>query len=467
MPLPVISVAQKRDWEQRTWAAGIAGESVIANAGQAVARAALKMTPEGGAVLLLAGKGNNGVDTRVAADYLPGRSTEIIDAADPVTALRQFRRALDTPPNLIIDGIFGIGINRELDEDHRELIAAINTAAIPILAVDTPSGLNADTGAPMPDAIRASRTITLGLPKTGLIASTAADHVGELNVAHMIGLHDKLPTADQLYLTAPDMHGLPPPRPPSACKSTFGHLGIIAGSTGYHGAACLCARGALRARPGLVSVFTPAHAAVAAHLQQPMVHPWNPDVSAPLSQCTAIAAGPGLAGRDVPESLRNVVRQLWRESETPMIVDASALDWLPRQSTPENAIRLITPHPGEAARMLDSTSNEIQSDRLSASRKLAEAFGATVILKGRHTMIGQAEGPMLVNSTGNAGLGQGGSGDVLTGFLGGLIAQPHFQDRIIQAAAFAVWKHGQAADQLESTGHFWGMDLLLELLGRN
>ena len=150
-----------------------------------------------------------------------------------------------------------------------------------------------------------------------------------------------------------------------------------------------------------------------------------------------------------------------------MIVDASALDWLPAGETRTDVIRLITPHPGEAARLLESEPADIQRDRLAATRKLAEKFGATIVLKGRHTMIGQAEGPVLVNSTGNSGLGQGGSGDVLAGFIGGFLAQPEFHDRVIQATAFAVWKHGEAADRLEDTVHYWGMDLLLELLGRN
>ena len=465
MPLPIISVAQMRDWEERTWAAGVSVESVMANAGQAVAQAALSMTPEGGTILLVAGKGNNGGDARIAAEHLPGRSQVLIDANDPVSALRDFNHALEQRPDLIVDGLFGIGLNRDLDEDHCDLVYAVNEAKIPVLAVDCPSGLNADTGKAMGAAIMAKRTIILGTPKIGLLQPCADDHVGTLEVADRIGLSGDLPDSDQLWLTTADMHGMPPDRMPSSHKGVHGHLGIVAGSTGYHGAACLCARAALRARPGLVSVFTPAYQAVASHLQSTMVHPWNTDLVEPMSACTAMVIGPGLAGPDVPDSLRTVACQLWRESSMPIICDASALDWLPVGETPENATRVMTPHPGEAARMLNCTTGNIQQDRFAATRQLAKIQAATIVLKGRHTIIGQADGPVLVNPTGNSELAQGGSGDVLAGFLGGLLAQPQFHDRAVQAIAYAAWQHGHAADQLAANGQYWGMDELIITLG--
>ena len=466
MPLPIISVAQMRDWEKRTWEAGVSEESVMANAGQSVAQSALAMTPEGGTILLIAGKGNNGGDTRIAAAHLPGRSHILIDANDSVSALREFKHALDQRPDLIIDGLFGIGLNRGLDDDHCDLVQAINQAKIPILSVDCPSGINADTGEPMNAAIMANRTITLGSPKTGLLQSCADDFVGTIEVADRIGLSGEPPVSQQLWLTAADMHGMPPKRSPSGHKGTYGHLGIIAGSTGYHGAACLSARAALRSRPGLVSVFTPAYQAVASHLQSPMVHPWTADIIKPMSICTAMVIGPGLAGPDVPEDLRTVACQLWRESLMPMIGDASALDWLPCGATPENTTRILTPHPGEAARMLKCKPTEIQQDRLAAARQLANIYDSTIVLKGRHTIIGQDDGPVLVNPTGNSGLSQGGSGDVLVGFLGGLLAQPQFNDRAVQAIAYAVWHHGKAADRLASGGDYWGQDDLICALGK-
>jgi len=465
MPLPIISVAQMRDWEQRTWAAGVSEESVMASAGEAVAQRALAMTPEGGTILLIVGKGNNGRDARIAATHLPERLQVLIDVKDPVSALREFKHALDQRPDLIVDGLFGIGLNRYLEEDHCDLVRAINATKIPLLAIDCPSGLSADTGEAMGAAIMAKRTITLGAPKIGLLQSCADDSVGTIEVADRIGLLGEAPASDQLWLTTADMRGMPPERMPSGHKGVYGHLGIIAGSTGYHGAACLCARAALRARPGLVSVFTPSHQAVASQLQSVMVHPWSTDVAGLMSSCSAMVIGPGLAGPDVPDCLRTVACQLWCESSMPIVVDASALDWLPAGKTPENTIRVLTPHPGEAARMLSYKSDEVQQDRIAAARQLAVTYDATIVLKGRHTIIGQADGPVLVNPTGNCGLGQGGSGDVLAGFLGGLLAQPQFHDRTEQAIAYAVWQHGHAADQLVANGDFWGMDELINALG--
>lgn len=466
MPLPIISVTQMRNWEKRTWATDVSEESVMAKAGQAVSQCALTMTPEGGSILLVAGKGNNGGDARIAAKHLPGRSQVLINAKDPVSALREFKHALDQRPDLIIDGLFGIGLNRDLDEDHCDLVRAMNLAGVPILSVDCPSGLNADTGESMGIAITAKRTITFGAPKIGLLQPRADDFVGTLSVADRIGFASKLPVSDQLWLTEADMHGMPPERMSSGHKGVYGHLGNIAGSTGYHGAACLSVRAALRARPGLVSVFTPAYQAVASHLQSAMVHPWTHDIVKPMSACTAMVVGPGLAGPDVPDNLRAVACQMWSESLMPIIGDASALDWLPSGKTPENSTRVLTPHPGEAARMLKCKPDEIQKDRLGAARQLATTYDATIVLKGRHTIIAQIDGPVLVNSTGNPGLGQGGSGDVLTGFLGGLLAQPKFRERAIQAIAYAVWQHGRTADQLEGKNIYWGMNELIDALGR-
>ena len=465
MPLPIISVAQMRDWEERTWAAGVSEDSVMANAGQAVAQVALSMTPEGGTILLIAGKGNNGGDARIAAEHLPGRSQILIDAKDSVSALREFKHALDQRPDLIVDGLFGIGLNRDLEEDHCDLVRTINSTKIPVLAVDCPSGLNADTGKAMGAAVVAKRTITLGVPKIGLLQPCADDSVGTVEVADRIGLSGDLPNSDQLWLTVADMHGMPPERMPSSHKGVHGHLGIVAGSTGYHGAACLCARAALRARPGLVSVFTPAYQAVASHLQSTMVHPWNTDLVEPMSACTAMVIGPGLAGADVPDSLRMVASQMWRESSMPIVGDASALDWLSAGKTPKNTTRVLTPHPGEAARMLGCKSDKVQQDRLASARQLAATYDATIVLKGRHTIIGQADGPVLVNPTGNPGLSQGGSGDVLAGFLGGLLAQPQFHNCTVQAIAYAVWQHGHAADKLAANGNYWGIDELINTLG--
>jgi NAD(P)H-hydrate epimerase len=236
---------------------------------------------------------------------------------------------------------------------------------------------------------------------------------------------------------------------------------------GYHGAAVISARAALRARPGLVSVFTPSYHAVAAHLQSVMVHPWGPECVDALNRSSAILIGPGLAGPSVDDSLKFLALNLWKESSKPIIADASAMDWLPQNIAPRNSARIITPHPGEAARLLGLSVAQVQERRVKTARELADIYKATVILKGRHTVIAQNEGPILINSTGNPGLAQGGSGDALAGLLSAFMAQPSFHNRTIQACAYSVWRHGYCADSLDKSNSYWGMDDLINELGQN
>ena len=466
MPLPILSVAQVRDWEKRTWDAGIAVDSVIEQAGQAVARLASQVTQSGDFILLLAGKGNNGSDTRIAAEHLGDRQVKILDITDPAEDLAVLHHHLQEDPVLVVDGLFGIGLNRDLDEHWQKFIQCLNEADAPVLSVDCPSGLDADNGQVRGAAIEAAITHCLGGLKPGLLVNSAAQYVGRLRIASRIGLEDPAPETDCYWVAEQDMRGLRPQRDPASHKGSHGHVGIIGGSTGYHGAPILAGRASLRAQPGLVSIFTPAYQSVSAQCQSIMVHPWGRGCVEALSRASALVAGPGLAGDDIEDSLRQTVLNLWNQSGKPMVIDASALDWVPKESPVTSAFRLLTPHPGEAARLLDCSVDEVESDRLRAARTLAELFGVTVLLKGRHTILTQATGPALVNSTGNVGLAQGGSGDVLAGFIGGVLAQPVFRGREIQAVTYAAWKHGWAADQLTAVGDYWGMDDLLNALGK-
>ena len=466
MPLPILSVAQVRDWEKRTWDAGISVESVIEQAGRAIARLATQVTQSGDAILLLAGKGNNGSDTRLAVEHLCDRQGHILNIENPEEELAALHGHLQDNPVLVVDGLFGIGLNRDLDGHWQEVVQCLNESDVPVMSVDCPSGLDADNGQVRGSAIEAAITLCLGGLKQGLLANSAAQYVGRLRIASLIGLKDPAPETDSYWVTEQDMRGLAPQRNPASHKGSFGHVGIIGGSTGYHGAPIFAGRASLRARPGLVSIFTPAYQAVSAHCQSIMVHPWGRGCVKALSGATALVVGPGLAGDDIEDSLRQTVLNLWDQSGKPMVIDASALDWLPREPPETSTFRLMTPHPGEAARLLECSVDEVESNRLRAARTLAEQFGVTVLLKGRHTILAQASGPALVNSTGNVGLAQGGSGDVLAGFIGGLLAQPAFHGREIQAATYAAWKHGWAADQLTAAGDYWGMDDLINALGQ-
>jgi len=264
-----------------------------------------------------------------------------------------------------------------------------------------------------------------------------------------------------------DFDSVPPPRPVDGHKGTFGHLAVVAGSLGYHGAAVLAARGALRAQPGLVTLFVQetAYLPVAAQLSAAMVHPWKPGVKLPESG-TAVLFGPGLATSDLPVDLKSQMHHLWRESSLPMLADASALDWLPTGPTPAKSIRLMTPHPGEAARLLKTSTAKVQADRTAALRELSKRYGnCWVALKGHQTLIGRHKGDLFINSSGNPLLAQGGSGDVLAGYLGGLLAQPQLQADPMTTIRYGVWQHGAVADLLSVERTNWTIDNLLDALG--
>ena len=296
-----------------------------------------------------------------------------------------------------------------LDADWMQVISQLNANRLRVLSVDVPSGVDAATGEIQGAAIRAEETLTLGAPKTGLLHSAAADYVGRLTVAPEIGLVPRTATSELQLGQAEDFIGFPPPRPAGGHKSTFGHVGIMAGSLGYHGAAVLAARGATRAQPGLVTLLTPEEVfvPVASQLQSVMVQPLVPG-EITIKSITTLLVGPGMASDRLPDDLKTTADSMWHESSVPMVVDASALDWLTAGAVPEKSIRVITPHPGEAARLLGTTPAEVQADRVEALQALSAKFGnCHVVLKGRHTLIGQTDGTVYVNATGNPALGQG------------------------------------------------------------
>jgi NAD(P)H-hydrate epimerase len=264
-----------------------------------------------------------------------------------------------------------------------------------------------------------------------------------------------------------DFENFPPRRPVDGHKGTFGHLAIVAGSLGYHGAAVLAARGALRAQPGRVTVLVQdnVYQTIASQLQSAMVHPWRPGVKLPDS-CSALLFGPGLAAGELGSGLKGELRQLWQELPLPVIADASALEWLPAGATPPKSIRVITPHPGEAARLLKAKSPEIQSDRPAALGKLSRKYGnCWVVLKGHQTLVGRDKGGVFFNSAGNPLLAQGGSGDALAGYLGGLLAQPLLQADPTTTIRYGVWQHGSSADLLSGERTNWTIEDLLDTLG--
>ncbi len=457
-----------RDWEQATWAAGQTEAEVIRRVGKRVARLALRLTQPNDLILLLAGKGHNGEDARGAREHLAGRRIDTLEVADPETALLRLETLLSLRPALIVDGLFGIGLDRPLNAQWIRLVERVNEARTPVLAVDVPSGLNADTGEPQGAAIEAAVTLTVGAPKAGLLKEPAWPYVGRLEVAHDVGLLPCPWTSDVVWTLPEDTLGYPPRRRPATNKATYGHLAILAGSLGYHGAAVLAARGAQRAQPGLITLYTAeaVYHACAAQLQAVMVSPWAPADKLPASH-SAVLVGPGMAAVQTVDQMKLVLRNLWRDSALPLVVDASALDWLPLDPLDRNALRVVTPHPGEAGRLLRCSPQHIQANRLNAVREISKRIGnAWVVLKGHQTLIGRATGQVFVNSSGNPHLAQGGSGDVLAGYIAGLVAQPLLRDEVPAMLRYAVWQHGAAADHLQETDPNWALEDLVCELGK-
>jgi NAD(P)H-hydrate epimerase len=418
-------------------------------------------------ILILAGKGNNGGDARNAREFLDGRKVELLDIAAPENFLPALETALAQKPALIIDGFFGIGLNRPLDNAWIKLIQRVNESKIPVLSIDVPSGLNADTGENFGAAIEAAMTLTVGAAKIGMLEQAAWPFVGRLEVAEDVGLA-ACPHKSELNWTQPeDFENFPPCRAVAGHKGSFGHLAIIAGSFGFHGASVLATHAAQRAQPGLVTLYAQEkiYFVVAAQLQSAMVGVWKSEMQFPKST-SAILIGCGLAGTDAPEKQKIFTKWLWNESELPVIVDATALDWIPAGEFLKNTLRVVTPHPGEAAHLLKTTVPNIQSNRPQALREISKKYGnCWVVLKGHQTLIGRSEGGIFVNPSGNPHLAQGGSGDVLAGFIGGLLAQKPLQAGVEKTLRHAVWQHGNAADRLQASRANWVVEDLVDEIG--
>lgn len=467
MSIPVISVAQMRAWENATWQSGRTEADVIQLVGQALARRALELTAAGQGILLLAGQGHNGDDTRAACAHILDRRVKLMEVTSPAEALAELEAAIRQQPALIVDALFGIGLNRLLDEAWQNIIARVNASGLPVLSVDVPSGVNADTGEIFGAAIEATVTLTVGAPKRGLLAPGAERYVGRLEVATDVGLVAGAEPSELTWTLARDFARFPPARAALSHKGSYGHLAIIAGSLGFHGAAALAARGAQRAQPGLVSLFTPENAyhAIAPHLQSAMLKVWNAAEKF-ATDYSAVLIGPGLAAPDLPADMKLTARKVWRDSLLPVIVDASALDWLPLDPVPKHTVRVITPHPGEAARLLKYSVAQIQANRPHAVREISKRFGSSwVVLKGHQTLIGRDTGELFVNPSGNPHLAQGGSGDLLAGYLAGLLAQPRLQADPATTIRFGVWQHGATADVLQSRRANWIIEDLAQEIG--
>jgi hydroxyethylthiazole kinase-like uncharacterized protein yjeF len=351
--------------------------------------------------------------------------------------------------DVVVDAIFGTGLNRAPVGMHAEVIEAIAELRLPMIAVDLPSGLNASSPEPFEPCVHAEVTVTFAAPKVCHVFEPSASYCGEVIVADIsipeAAIEDENVT---LALTTPrDLYAIVAPRAASTHKGTYGHLAVIAGSPGRSGAAAMCARGAIRTGVGLVTVITDAETARLVHAAslESMTYSGD-DVPRFISSKSAVLIGPGLPD---DEASYKRVRELIRPIALPMIIDASAINAFAARAdeiNPHDHPRVITPHPGELARLLGSTPKEINADRIGAAREAARLANCVVVLKGYQTLIADRDGQVRVNLTGNPGMAAGGMGDVLSGIIGALLARGIDP---FEAACSGVYLHGLAGDILK------------------
>lgn len=488
--MKAVTAQEMREIDQKAMVEfGIPGIVLMENAGLKVVEAALEVLTnvQGKTVTIFAGKGNNGGDGLVAARHLFNRGADVKvlllddpeevsgDAAvnlgiwrkmgqkvyavtqkDDFNAVRLFLVRTD----IVIDAIYGTGFRGKVRDHIGRVIEAINACAKPVIAVDVPSGVEADTGMVNGPCIRAGITVTFGLPKVGLLLEPGASCAGDLRVAD-ISLPASLLDDEHLknnLIERELVRGWMPLRPNVTHKGDYGRVLVLSGSRGMAGAACLAAGGAARAGAGLVTLMVPEgiYGPVAAKLTEVMVVPIPqtdegtlsvealPVIGDMLERADVLALGPGLSAN--PETME-AVREIVTLSRIPIVLDADGLNAFAGRTGMLKKVKaplVMTPHPGEMARLAGLTTEGIQLDRLDIARRWSGAWNAVLVLKGNRTIVAAPDGTAYINATGNPGMATGGSGDVLTGVIAGLAAQGMETAR---AAATGVYLHGLAGDR--------------------
>jgi ADP-dependent NAD(P)H-hydrate dehydratase / NAD(P)H-hydrate epimerase len=485
----VVDAGQMREADRQTIEEiGIPSAVLMENAGRQVVAAMESAFSQlaAGRVAILCGRGNNGGDGFVVARVLWQRGIEaqvyvfgrLDDVRGDARANLDVLGRLGLPvveiqtdqdwelhsgevlrSDLVVDAIFGTGLTTPLGGLHETVAQDLNSVDVPVVAVDLPSGLSADSETPIGTAIHATLTVTLAAPKLPLMLPPAEELAGTVVVAD-IGIPrtviDGVAGRRIDRLMREEVRAMVPERRPDAHKGVFGHLLVAAGSRGRTGAAHLAAEAGLRSGVGLVTVATPASslpiiaALGACYMTLPLDETADGAVAASAAERVlgaphdAIAVGPGLGTG--PEQAA-FVRALLARAAVPLVLDADALtvlsgDTAALRGRPDRPV-VITPHPGEMARLAGTTAAEVQAHRLTVAREFAMAHGVYVVLKGHRTLVAGPEGDVAVNPTGNPGMSTGGTGDVLTGMVGAWLAQGLPPAR---ACALAVYLHGAAGD---------------------
>ncbi len=448
---------------------GIPGATLMSRAGAAGFVVLGMRWPQARSVAVVCGIGNNGGDGFVLARLAHTAGLKVVvfqvgDAArlhGDALAAAQFLKVVGVPIkqpdadsltefDVVIDALLGTGLDREVSGEWRAAIDAINRSGAPVLALDIPSGLHSDTGRILGAAVRAQATISFIGLKQGMFTAAGPDCCGAIEFDNL-----RLPsevfsgiTSPAVRLASQQMRSLLPSRSRSAHKGDYGHVLVIGGDHGMSGAVRLAAEAASRSGSGLTSVATrSAHAAfISSARPELMCHgvERTQDLHSLLQRTSVIAIGPGLGQSVWARELFAAVL----ESHLPLVVDADALNLLAREpATRDNWV--LTPHPGEAARLLGCTTADIQMDRFQAVQELQQRYGGVCILKGAGTLICNVQEPIAVCDAGNPGMASGGMGDVLTGVIAGLLAQ---KLSLADAARAGVFIHAAAGDDAAAAG---------------
>ncbi len=464
-----------------TEAFGIAGHELMRRAADAVCSAARMRWPAARRWLVLCGGGNNGGDGYLVAHLArrSGLEVRVCAFVDPATltgdaatawriyageggTLQPFSPVLPDQVDLVVDALLGTGLGRPVAGDFLAAIAAVNASGTAVIAVDMPSGLDATTGQPRPVAVRADCTVTFVGHKLGQFVGEGPAHTGallfaDLGIPPAVIERAGLAGHAALRMFLPDdLRPLLPRRLATDHKGRFGHVLVVGGNAGFSGAVRLAAEAALRAGAGLVSVATRAAHAALLPLVRPELMAHGVETAADLrpllARATVVAVGPGLGQDDWARMQLEAVLA----TSLPLVVDADALNLLAGTGI-RRADWILTPHPGEAGRLLGRSAAEIQADRPGALAALLAGYGGTVVLKGRGTLIGAEGMTPWVSTTGNPGMATAGRGDVLTGMIAGIVAA---SDRrglaashpLTDLAAAAAHVHGAAGDLAAAAG---------------
>jgi hydroxyethylthiazole kinase-like uncharacterized protein yjeF len=424
-------------------AAGEVVPALMERAGAAAAELAATLASDKGKdVLVLAGPGNNGGDARIVAERLKERFFR-------VSVVTRAADIADKSWSLVIDGLFGIGLARDIAGEHAALVDYANRQRCPVLALDIPSGLHSDTGRVLGCAVRATHTVTFIALKPGLLTLEGPDHCGHLEV-QTLGLDVPGLQSPTAWVAEPKLfQSLLKPRPRNFHKGMAGSLAILGGAAGMTGAALLAGRAALKMGAGRVYVGL-LEENQTLDFDTPELMLRHPD-DALGQDLDALVVGPGIGQGERAETVVGAALA----SDLPCVLDADALNLiaesedLRKACSRRTAETLLTPHPAEAARLLALTTADVQADRVKAAKILATNLNAHVVLKGTGSILAARDGHWFVNTTGNPGMASAGMGDVLAGILGALLAQRYSGE---SALVLGVHLHGAAADALVKEG---------------